>query len=202
LTNNINVSDDLLYFFDHLTGLHTLRLDHTEVTDKGLEHIANLPGLKDLRVTNTGVTGAGLAKLKSLKNLRVLKASAIHDANKLVRALDGTKVLLATNLRRDRLSDSDVEILGRIPTLRTLYLGDNPEVSNQGVAYLTKLPNLYLLDLWACRLTPECIPFLKRIPSLHKLHIDLSHWSAQDITRLKIALPLCHLFTDKAIDMQ
>jgi hypothetical protein len=47
-----------------MTGLKTLGLGYTEITDFGLEHLYGLTKLQTLYLTNTKVTGAGVKALR------------------------------------------------------------------------------------------------------------------------------------------
>src|SRR5262249_55266318 len=55
-----------------LTGLRSLRLGGTRVTDAGLDHLKGMAALMTLHLDRTGVTDAGLDRLKPLTRLRSL----------------------------------------------------------------------------------------------------------------------------------
>jgi serine/threonine protein kinase len=199
LSQNPTVNDDLFYFFDHLTGLQNLRLDKTETSDVGLAHIAALPSLIDLRVAKTQVTGAGLARMKSIKSLHTLRASYIRDIGKLIVALAGSKSIRAISLRTDNLSDSDMEKLSHLQSLRVLYVGNNRGVTDKGIAYLANLKNLTELDIQNCGITPSCIRYLKLMPQLKMVQVNVPEWSSEERAELRDAIPHCK-FYESTID--
>ena len=49
-----------------------MELDGTNITGKGLRHLADLKSLRKLYLNNTAVTDAGLAWLSSLDKLKLL----------------------------------------------------------------------------------------------------------------------------------
>ncbi len=55
-----------------LTGLQTLNLDTTQITDAGLAYLSSLTGLQSLNLTGTQITDAGLARLSDLTGLQTL----------------------------------------------------------------------------------------------------------------------------------
>jgi hypothetical protein len=75
-------SDDDLAHLKGLTGLQTLYLGGTKVTDAGLVHLKGLTGLQTLDLWGTGVTDAGLAHLKGLTRLQSLnlEGTEVKDA--------------------------------------------------------------------------------------------------------------------------
>lgn len=75
------ISDDILRDLSQCSHLRTLNLDHTEITDRGLEHLAAQKNLESLSLVGTKVTGDGLRHLAALTHLRILWLSdtAISD---------------------------------------------------------------------------------------------------------------------------
>jgi len=68
----------------HLEGLklNILSLRYSQLTDRGLKHIASLSSLIRLQLVSTQITDAGLVHLEGLKNLKHLnhQGSQITDA--------------------------------------------------------------------------------------------------------------------------
>lgn len=61
--------DDGLRELRELTGLVSLQLNGTQVTDAGLKHLEGLTSLNNLNLANTQVSDAGLEHLRGLSNL-------------------------------------------------------------------------------------------------------------------------------------
>src|SRR5262249_45395138 len=53
-----------------VVGLKRLYLNHSRVTDAGLEQLKELPDLWELSLSHTSITDAGLLHLHSMKSLR------------------------------------------------------------------------------------------------------------------------------------
>ena len=63
--------------------MQALNLDHTQVTDAGLEHLKGLADLRELSLYSTKIAGKGLRHLKTLANLRklYLGEAAVSDVS-------------------------------------------------------------------------------------------------------------------------
>jgi hypothetical protein len=57
-----------------LAGLESLDLDHTRITDAGLDHLLRLEYLTRIRIDHTQITDTGLKKLEGA----LPKAEIIH----------------------------------------------------------------------------------------------------------------------------
>jgi len=55
-----------------LQNLTRLELDHTGITDQGLDQLLSLSQLQSLNLVDTKVTAAGVVKLVKLKKLRAI----------------------------------------------------------------------------------------------------------------------------------
>ncbi|HUY92683.1 MAG TPA: hypothetical protein VMV10_28340 [Pirellulales bacterium] len=82
LERNAAIDDDALAPLAELTCVVELRLDHTRLTDHGMERISRLRRLEDLSLDNTKITDAGLVHLSNLRLLKKLSLcnTAITDA--------------------------------------------------------------------------------------------------------------------------
>lgn len=87
------VTDKGLAHLAGMKGLTRLHLENTKVTDAGLEHLKGLTNLEYLNLYGTQVTDAGIMKLAGLKNLKkiFLWQSKVTDAGatKLAAAIPG-----------------------------------------------------------------------------------------------------------------
>ena len=116
--------DDELRILKELNNVVSLHLGSTDVTDKGLSHVADLNSLQKLHLEKTSITDLGLAHLKELKNLSYLN-------------LYGTKI-----------SDEGLKYLEDLKNLKQLYLWQS-KVTSEGVRILQKsLPNLSIELGW------------------------------------------------------
>lgn len=76
--SNTQITDAGLPPIAGLTGLQSLDLDYTQITDTGLTHIARLTGLQGLGLENTQITDTGLTHIARLTGLRTLYLTATN----------------------------------------------------------------------------------------------------------------------------
>ncbi|MCY2991565.1 MAG: SUMF1/EgtB/PvdO family nonheme iron enzyme [Planctomycetota bacterium] len=103
---HVAISDDGLAKIAQL-DLRVLRLDHTQVTDAGLEFVANKESLEILSLEGTGVSNAGLERLHGLTKLRELHLGGTQvtdtGVTKLQAALPDCRILRTTAEREGSL---------------------------------------------------------------------------------------------------
>jgi hypothetical protein len=120
-----------------LTGLRTLTLYNTRITDAGLEPVSRLSHLQALHLSDTAVTDAGLQQLRGLTELRDL------------------------GLNRTRVTDAGLAQLKGFTNLSSLAL-DGTRITDEGLAQLKGLRHLKHLSLNRTGVTPAGIQELKR----------------------------------------
>jgi Leucine Rich repeat len=106
----------------HLSGLKRLRIlhvDHSKMTDAGLEAIGKLTNLEELWLGGAGFSDRGLAHLTGLKRLKSLTL------------VKGTQ----------QLTDASLESLRSMTALEHVYMG-GWHISDEGIAQLRELKNL------------------------------------------------------------
>jgi Leucine-rich repeat (LRR) protein len=151
-------------------AIHRIQLDHTKITDLGLEYLKPLRGVRHLSLYYAEyITDDGLAHLRDWKQLEVL------------------------NLRGTRVTSKVFEHLAHLTALRHLDLAFT-QIDDDGFEHLASLPNLESLAIGGNRLTGSCLPLLKLLPSLRSLdvggiqRVDSGLWglplSDQNLARL------------------
>ncbi len=134
------VNDEFLRIVAHLSDLESLNLGGTRVTDVGLAELASLKKLRKLYLWRTTVSEEGLQSLVQLKRLEHLN---VWDTN-----------------TSDFLFD---EVLGELPQLRTVYVGNSPEPNS---AFRQRTPP------WHCTITEQGVASFR---SLHP-DIEVVYW--------------------------
>jgi len=189
LRENENVDDNVMKSLARLTGLIELDLSgDTNVTDDGLAAISKLPKLVNLAVSGASVTGAGLANMHNLGQLAFLEADGLQDGRKVVPALARSKRIRDLYLRKDGLTDQDLEALGRVPSLEKLNVAVNRQITDLGISKLENIRQLKELNVVETGITPNCIQYLKRLPSGAWLWISTRGWTQEQRHQLNAAL--------------
>src|SRR5262249_20864024 len=70
----------IAWLADHrstLSGVKTMNLARSLVTDEGIQHLAAFPHLRELDLSNTKITSAGLAVLEQLPELEWLGMTGV-----------------------------------------------------------------------------------------------------------------------------
>ncbi|MBS0647926.1 MAG: sulfatase-like hydrolase/transferase [Verrucomicrobia bacterium] len=143
--------------------------DAEEITDAGMDSFAHCPLLSVLSLNGRRLTDQGIEALarhcKHLTRFKLLKAHQMTDAALLA--------LLQNNRHLGRLviegcmnlTDRFLKALQEHP-LELLWLVDAPQITDEGVACLTRLP-LRFLRLEGCPLLTE-----KYLPDLRKMKLE------------------------------
>ncbi|GAN03519.1 hypothetical protein MAM1_0042c02974 [Mucor ambiguus] len=103
------------------------------------------------------------------------------------------KFITCLKLGQSNICNQDIFLLRGFTNLKTLHLGQNPNITDRGVLYLTSIisaaPSIglpYLEDLHLCDLpgiTDKSLKFIGKIPTL--LYIDISHTNITELVALR-----------------
>lgn len=170
------LTDEGLKAISELKSLEVLRICiQSHITVKGMEYLPTLPELRglDLNVMNVPVgTLESIAKIKKLSALSLYNARNLKVADiarlaplQLITFLDLTgtelgnavipQVVRFKNIAHLRLgnlnlTDENLELLATLPKLRTVWLAQNPRITDAGLAKLSKCKNLRFVVLTGC----------------------------------------------------
>ena len=188
------VGDEHLPALAGLTGLRSLNLAATGVTDAGLADLAGLTNLQDLVLPAGTVKGPGLAALRRLAELRrlwligrVLRGAnaaplaelpELRDLNVDISA-DGPQLarfaalphLRSLRVRGDGVTDEALGELAAAPALADLSVSDAP-VTDAGLRALAGVATLEHLSLSGTGVSGEGPAALADLPNLTWLSID------------------------------
>jgi serine/threonine protein kinase len=181
---------DTLFFINHLTGLKSVDVSLTDVSDKDLQHIADLPNLEILSVKDAPeVTPAGLLHIKRLKQLKELQINKLNPVSPVIAALKGSTALVNLSVRSTALSDDDLAIIASLPNLAELDAAACKNITDKGVARLASAQNLEQLNIERTQVTAASIDTLRKLPKLRCLWVSKNNWKEADQRRLERALP-------------
>jgi Leucine-rich repeat (LRR) protein len=156
--------DDKATYLKRLTGLETLSLTNTQITDAAFRHLEGLTNLEDLDLSGTQVTDAALEHLEGLANLNGLGlyGTAITDAG--LEHLEGLTNLEDLYLGCTQVTDAGLEHLEGLTELKWLYLGGT-SITDAGLENLERLTKLKWLDLSDTQVAPEGVKMLQEAPT-------------------------------------
>jgi hypothetical protein len=189
------------------------------VTDAALSPCASLKALESLSLAGCqGISGSGLASLKALPALRVIDLTGTkvlsQGAEHLAQIGQVHELVLDTTL----VTDDVAAQIARVTGLQRLVLGGAP-ITDAGLMRLTSLKELRSLDLSGCNqippsawsellnfpaleellltsikgLTDEEAGVLASIPTLRRVNVANTRFSAQAAKRVKDAIPECSI---------
>jgi Leucine-rich repeat (LRR) protein len=164
-------NEDLLLLKPFADSLTTLDVQHTEITDVGLETIGDLLRLESLNLAGTAIDGRGLAHLASLDKLQHLdlRDTAIQPEH--LQTLDALTSLRTIHLPEAVITDDVLAGIGRLAHLRSLILAKAP-ISDRGLASLVRLKQLEALDLSETGITDAGLTHLAGLTNLRQLRLS------------------------------
>lgn len=185
-----NQSD--LQYLSGLTGLQRIELDSTDVDDKSLKILAKLPNLVFISMTRSLVTGKTLSELEPLKKLTTLQLghNALCDGN--LNGVAAITSLKALRIQACQLRDKDLEPVGQLKALESLTLHENKSLTDKGIKYLAKMPNLHYLDIGQTSITTSGIKSLKNCP-LTTIRFEIGQFKKEEVAQLKKIFPKTHI---------
>ncbi len=132
-----------------LTGqphLETLRVNDTQITDRGCTAIGKLVSLRKLHADKNKITDVGLAELGSLRNLEELFLGSCQFDGSGFEHFENPLSLKRLDIDRSVLSDESGKWIGRFKNLETLYLYKT-QVTDKWLANVGGLPNVTWFNL-------------------------------------------------------
>ncbi len=211
--DRVAATDALMPHIAKLSGLKSLVMRYTNVTDTGMKHLAALKSLEELDLP-TQITDRTLACLGGLTSLRRLYFDMLHGCNQVtdagLRHVSNLTSLEELALRGERISDKGLAHLSELPRLEYLYLygthfGDlgmvhvrrmaslrvlvfhegQAFISDAGLAQIAEIPNLEQLYLDARGdVTDAGLAHLRTLRSLRKLGIPKARVTDQGLAYL------------------
>lgn len=190
-----------------LPRLETLYLNASTFDDDGFAVLAKITSLKSLAFDHNGkITGRGAAALKALPNLRSLRfGGCMKFTGEGVKAAAEIVQLESLQLHHCGLGDDDLAPLTKMPNLKSLFVSSqfNGRLTEAGLRHLAQIPTLESL-----KVSETVVPYagglevLTRLSQLKKLELDKVGASAEDIEKLRAAMPHTEIKWTAASDEQ
>jgi len=144
--NKNRVTNEGLAALARMTALEELSLTADRCNDAGLVHLAGLPRLRYLLLQGQGFTNAGIAHLKNVPSLWILNLGFLPQ-----------------------LGDAALLHVAQIPGLEAVSFYWCENITDQGVAQMTKMPSLKQLDITHSKVTDKGLAHISQIKTLQSL---------------------------------
>lgn len=184
-----NMSDSKLEELSKMPGVIQLNLDGTDVSDRAMLSIARMKTLTDLNIASTGIGPDGLRLLKNLAALQNVHVDCNKMPGTALRVLTSLKNLKGIYAHRCGLSNASLAEIGKCQGVERLNLAQNTLVSDQGMASLSAMPNVMILDVAETSITAGSFPYFKRMTKLKELTITDTRITAEQAQDLRRMLP-------------
>jgi hypothetical protein len=170
------IGDDLMPAVGRLTRLRFLELESTQVTDAGLKALAGLKNLEGLSVRNCPIKGPGMAALAGLEKLKALRFAIIKKSDDdALKYLAGFKHLEVLDIKElDAQGNTQIFMMNmpELPTVKELDLSEHPNLKDEDLVYLKRLPNLERLRFARTGLKGPGLKYLAPLQKLETLIIE------------------------------
>lgn len=202
---NSTVSDPALEHISQLHSLEQLTLYLTEIDGSGLNHLRNLTSLKALSLSKTAITDASLVHLKDMTWLEELELYGTRIGNDGLAHLKGLtsleRLILGTfDSKSDPspITDEGLAYLSKLTNLKEIGLS-RTQVTNAGLRHLSGLTKLESLNLNETKITGKGFGFLNEVSPLRGLELDKIDLTDAGVANLKPwSATLEHLVLDGA----
>ncbi|HEX7901754.1 MAG TPA: hypothetical protein VF950_28600 [Planctomycetota bacterium] len=184
--------------------LEELNTEGTHITDAGLAGFAVFKNVKGMSFFHPsldvkGFDGSGFVALKELPKLERLTIAGTRFDDKGMAAVAQITQLKDFRTWHTHQSQAGNAFLEKLPSLRSLTLGQRlrrwdgssnaTSLDDGTLDLLSRLQTLESLSLDEAKLSLEALLKLKALPKLKKLSLQRIDLSAEDVEKLKAALP-------------
>jgi Leucine-rich repeat (LRR) protein len=178
--------------------IRVLGLARSQVSDDQLRHVGALENLEVLNLVDTSVTIRGLRYLSQLKRLQAIylggpavpfdaffpsPASADIDL-KVMEMLASLSDLQELSLPGVGVRDAHLAKLNQSKRLKTLNLGGNKDVTNEGIKVLAAIESLEWLNISSTSVNDEGLKHLGALPNLRVLVLASTAVSDEGLSQL------------------
>lgn len=169
--NNTLVSDKGLELVKHFSKISQLDLvGMNNITDAGMSAVANQKSLRIVHINNTHITDAGLAKLATIPNLESMGMSYSDVTGKgFLKFLKQEPQLQRVSCGGVGLTDKDIQSMPEMKDLVLLKI-QNSSLTDAAIPAIVKAcPNLVHLDIAGSAVTTSGLAPLAALPKLRQI---------------------------------
>lgn len=147
-----------------LRGLYIEAMD-SRITDAGLQHLSKATSLEELALWGERMGDAGLIHLRGLPRLKYLFLRGPHftDAGCVhLKDIPSLK-MLSYHEGVARITDAGLVHIADIPNLESLCLHGMKNITDDGIAHLSKMHSLKKLEIGSSQVTDRGLGYLSQI---------------------------------------
>lgn len=181
------VGNEFMQHVGRLAGLKCIRIETGEIDDSCLKYIDQLNELKALHLSQTKVLGSGLAKLVRIPKLKRVTFASGLKTPALLAALANSSSLTELNVENSPLNLQDFKTIATMTQLKHLKL-NSTGLTNGGLAAISTLPHLKILDARFNLIDAHCLPACKNMKALRQLQLSGENWRDWDTVAFASAL--------------
>jgi Leucine rich repeat len=197
----ILLKDDDLADISQLMSLKVLWLQGDQLTDNGLVYLGSLRNLEWLELRNStqmAITSKGLSHLATLRLLEHLDLQRTR-----IESLASIQSLLALSyldISKSQINDHGLsELSSGLENLKSLFLDENQEITDAGLAHLGKLKGLKTLGLSGTSITGSGLGTLASLTGLEFLDLKGSRITDTGISNIYENLKIKNIDLSKTI---
>jgi beta-lactamase regulating signal transducer with metallopeptidase domain/Leucine-rich repeat (LRR) protein len=166
-----------------LKGLYIGAIGGSQVTNAGLRHLSKLTSLEELYLKGERMGDAGLAYLRDLPRLEYLCLYGSHFTDKGMVHLKNIPNLKILSFHQNlcRITDAGLVHISDMPKLEILCLHAMSDITDNGLANLTKLRSLKKLQIGSSQVTDKGLSYLSQIKTLERLDLPQRDQRITDI---------------------
>ncbi len=191
----------------HVPELESVYISDSDVTSKGIAHLANLKKLRDLALWSTKIKSiSALAGLTKLEKLGISPEYGVEMGDAGLEGLQNFVNLQDLDLGDDAIADETAKRLSTLSELRKLHISFRKLESEDSLAALSGLVKLESLGLHGPKLSDNALQHFARLEQLESLTFKISSGDGSGFRHLAGLKKLKHLsfsgpsVTDKAMD--
>jgi len=155
-----------------LRGLYIEAMD-SRITDAGLQHISKATSLEELALWGERMGDAGLIHLRGLPRLKYLFLRGPHFTDAGCAHLKDIPSLKILSYHEGvaRITDAGLVHIADIPNLESLCLHGMRNITDDGIAHLSKMRSLKKLEIGSSQVTDRGLGYLLQIKTLERLEL-------------------------------
>ncbi len=186
LRGNTQAGDMTLEILSGLPKLKALKHRSTVVSDYGMEQLSKSTSIENMLIQDFAITNASgkhLAKLKALSQLEIFRCQGFGSQG--VLDLKGLNLQRLTLRDLPTIDDSALSLLKDLPKLKKLFLHELSGVTDVGLKNLEAASSIELLDIWSVpQMTDESIDVIAKLPNLKELTVRSTAVTDRSIEKL------------------